>query len=1176
MSSSSGAQLACSSCGSALRPGDYACVNCGAPVTGHGGAFGTPQSVPQIPTSFSWDTVIGRLKQLTMGEYEILVELGRGGMAAVHLAHEYSLNRKVALKVMSPAIMMGDGMIERFHQEAVTQANLSHPNIVGVHGVRQKEDLHFFVMQYIPGRSLQQVIKASRAESRLLPIGVVRALLYQIGSAVSFAHRRGVIHRDIKPANILINGDGDAVVTDFGIAKVAEMPSQTLTGTVVGTPPYMSPEQCYAAELTGASDQYSLGIVAYEMLTGRAPFTGSSFAVMQAHTMQAPAPIRDARPDCPEELESAVLRMLAKHREERFPNVRAALTALGAHPISTSDEDPVRHTLVALADVAGVEKRLGDVVRMPMSPSPLTRPMVTARPTTNDLTNTVQLQTAERAFRPDQVVQLRLADPPARVEVGETLQLSVTALSGAGSEIASPKVRWSTSNAQVARVAPDTGLVEARSSGSADIVVASGDAVATARITVRDAAVADIVLEGFPSSLEVGDSTPVEGFARDKRGIRLHKQIKWSVRDSAYATLSASGETLSGRAAGSTAVIGVVDGVRGEWSVQVLAPRPVRIEIGGVPDLLGIGEVSTVSATIFDKRGLPIAGMKPQWSAGDGDVVQLSGEGSMRGVSQGRTTIEVKCDTAAATASVSVGVIPIAKLIVDGVPDKALVGAKRRLSVRAIDSTGRVRVLPIEWSSSQPDVAAVDSDSQLVVKAAGDTVLRVRCGTNERSFPLEVERVVPMSERVREVSMRVRAVGAGFPRLALQGAGALSLIGLLAFAASKLRDSAPNTTGEVSQPPIPPIDSAALVGAVAEGEEPATKDSATNLNAVSTGDSPKTSDVRKPNGGVGDTVPKAADPVSSPAAMRVQIVRPARPSIESGETMQLSANTIPQSAGKVASITWRSRDPLILDVGRTSGVVTAKSPGISTVEARVDSVTTTIRLTVTVPSLDLLEIRGERSLVEGDSISLSVIGRSARGDVLVVEGPSWTSSRTNVAAVDPRGTVRGLSAGTSTISVESNGKTTGVGILVSERPKPPPVVVPKAPEQPPKPTVPQPTSEMAALEADQVCRAAYTSGNQSRIEPLGRNGTTREQTNQQKLLDIFKKQTSVTVVASGGMGQPELEGGVARVEFAVVVGWRDFVRKLHRETITVLATLRQSGSAWTVESCRIKGTPNLQ
>jgi len=1126
--------------------------------------------VPQIPTSFSWDTVIGRLKQLTTGEYEILVELGRGGMAAVHLAHEYSLNRKVALKVMSPAIMMGDGMIERFHQEAVTQANLSHPNIVGVHGVRQKEDLHFFVMQYIPGRSLQQVIKASRAESRLLPIGVVRALLYQIGSAVSFAHRRGVIHRDIKPANILINADGDAVVTDFGIAKVAEMPSQTLTGTVVGTPPYMSPEQCYAAELTGASDQYSLGIVAYEMLTGRAPFTGSSFAVMQAHTMQAPAPIRDARPDCPEELESAVLRMLAKHRDERFPTVRAALTALGAHPISTSDEDPVRHTLIALADVAGVEKRLEDVVRMPMSPSPLTRPMVTARPTTNDLTNTVQLQTAERAFRPDQVIQLRLADPPARVEVGETLQLSVTALSGAGSEIASPKVRWSTSNAQVARVAPDTGLVEARSSGSADIVVASGDAVATARITVRDAAVADIVLEGLPSSLEVGDSTPVEGFARDKRGKRLHRQIKWSVRDSAYATLSASGETLSGRAAGSTAVIGVVDGVRGEWSVQVLAPRPVRIEIGGVPDLLGIGEVSTLSATIFDKRGLPIAGMKPQWSAGDDDVVQLSGEGSMRGVSQGRTTIEVKCDTATATASVSVGVIPIAKLIVDGVPDKALVGAKRRLSVRAIDSTGRARVLPIEWSSSQPDVAAVDSDSQLVVKAAGDTVLRVRCGTNERSFPLEVERVVPISERVREVSARVRAVGTGFPRLALQGAGALSLIGLLAFAASKLRDLSPNATGDSAG------DSAGFVGAVPKDAKATAKDSATKLDQVSTGDSSKTSGLGDPEGGVVDTVSKAADSIPTRAAVRVQIVRPARPRIESGETMQLIANTIPRSAGKVANITWRSRDPLILDVGRTSGVVTAKSPGIATVEARADSVTTTVRLTVTVPTLAVLEIRGERSLVEGDSISLSVHGRSAGGEGLVVEGPTWTSSRTNVAAVDPRGTVRGLSAGTSTVRVESNGKTTSVDIPVSERPKPPPVVVPKAPEQPPKPTVPQPTSEMAALEADQVCREAYTSGTQSRIEPLGRSGTTREQTNQQKLFDIFNKQTSVTVVASGGMGQAELEGGVARVEFAVVVGWRDFVRKPHRETITVLATLRQTGSAWTVESCRIKGTPNLQ
>ena len=162
-----------------------------------------------------WDPVTARLGKALLGDFELLGKLGEGGMAAVFLAHEFGLNRKVALKVMSPALMMGEGMVERFRQEAVTQANLQHAHIVGVHGVRTIEDLHFFVMQYIPGRTLQEALRSELAAGRLLQVAVVQALVFQIGSALDYAHRRGVLHRDVKPGNILLNGDGDAVVTDF-------------------------------------------------------------------------------------------------------------------------------------------------------------------------------------------------------------------------------------------------------------------------------------------------------------------------------------------------------------------------------------------------------------------------------------------------------------------------------------------------------------------------------------------------------------------------------------------------------------------------------------------------------------------------------------------------------------------------------------------------------------------------------------------------------------------------------------------------------------------------------------------------------------------------------------------------------------------------------------------------
>jgi serine/threonine-protein kinase len=314
-----------------------------------------------------WEVVAARLQAATIGEFEILTELGRGGMAAVYLARELSLNRPVAIKVMAPGLLLGAAMVERFRQEAITVANLQHAHIVSIHAVRQVEDLHYFVMQFVPGRTIEGVIKDHGA----LPVPVVLAWMFQIGSALGYAHRRGVIHRDVKPGNILLNIDGEAVVTDFGIAKVAENPALTQTGAVVGTPLYMSPEQCYAKELTGASDQYSLGIVAYEMLAGRPPFSGASFALMRAHTDDPPPPLRDVRPDVPEHVEAALLRMLAKKPEQRFHTMADALASLGAAPLAPAD--PIHATLQELAAATDRLESLRDVLRTPASPIPKTR-----------------------------------------------------------------------------------------------------------------------------------------------------------------------------------------------------------------------------------------------------------------------------------------------------------------------------------------------------------------------------------------------------------------------------------------------------------------------------------------------------------------------------------------------------------------------------------------------------------------------------------------------------------------------------------------------------------------------------------------------------------------------------------------------------------------------------------
>ena len=308
--------------------------------------------------------LLERLRAATLGEYEILGELGRGGMAIVYLAHEISLDRKVAIKVMLPAMLTGAGMVERFKREARTAANLSHPNIIPIYTVREVEGLTFCVIKLVEGTPLDAVMR----ELSQLPVPMVQGILAQVGGALGYAHRHGVIHRDIKPANILIDDEGWAVVTDFGIAKVVSSTGLTSTGMAIGTPTYMSPEQATADEVTGASDQYSLGVVAYEMLAGRPPFVGSSMvALMYSHNHDTPPSIKLFRGDVPDQLCNAIMRMLRKAPDERFPTMEDAVAASGARPLM--HDDPSRNQLIALAKT-GLTHRIVSQAVTPRSPVP--------------------------------------------------------------------------------------------------------------------------------------------------------------------------------------------------------------------------------------------------------------------------------------------------------------------------------------------------------------------------------------------------------------------------------------------------------------------------------------------------------------------------------------------------------------------------------------------------------------------------------------------------------------------------------------------------------------------------------------------------------------------------------------------------------------------------------------
>jgi len=366
-------QSYCSRCGTSLAPGAFFCLRCGTsvPVTTGGAGATVAPPVRRVEHNAQIDA----LRQATLGEYEILAELGRGGMATVFLAHDLALDRKVAIKVLAPALLlMGEGMVERFKREARTAAALSHPHIIPIYAVKESEHVLYFVMKYVQGRALDTVVR----DVGTLPIPMAQTILAQVGDALGYAHRHGVIHRDIKSSNIMLDEDGWAVVTDFGIAKVMQAAGLTMTGVTVGTPTYMSPEQCETREVTGASDQYSLGVVAYEMLTGRLPFNAdSTMAVMYAHFNERPRPVAELRPDCPPNLGAGVMRMLEKDPARRWPGMDDVVAVCGRP--SLRHDDPVRGEMITLAK-AGAGSALMAQITTPTSPLVLSKPQSHAPP----------------------------------------------------------------------------------------------------------------------------------------------------------------------------------------------------------------------------------------------------------------------------------------------------------------------------------------------------------------------------------------------------------------------------------------------------------------------------------------------------------------------------------------------------------------------------------------------------------------------------------------------------------------------------------------------------------------------------------------------------------------------------------------------------------------------------
>ena len=294
------------------------------------------------------DAVVAALRERLVAalatRYDVRDVIGKGGMGIVFLADDKKRKTQVAVKVMRPEISVDEVGVSRFRREAEIVASLEHPGIIPILTVGSEQGLHYFVMQYVAGKSLDALLDEHRADERLMPVDAATRILGEAAATLAYAHGRGIVHRDVKPANIMLDDEGRVLLTDFGISKNATASAGAVTvarltdtGTVLGTPQYLAPEQALGTTVDGRADQYALAIVGFEMLAGYVPFDDETpHAIIHRHINEAPPSLSALRPDVPPHVAAAIARALSKAPSRRFANMDEFARALAGEKTDTA------------------------------------------------------------------------------------------------------------------------------------------------------------------------------------------------------------------------------------------------------------------------------------------------------------------------------------------------------------------------------------------------------------------------------------------------------------------------------------------------------------------------------------------------------------------------------------------------------------------------------------------------------------------------------------------------------------------------------------------------------------------------------------------------------------------------------------------------------------------------
>ena len=1083
----------CERCAGPLGAADRFCPRCGT-----GTRTGLESSAGDATAGAEpnpWATVVTRLRSATAGEFEILRELGRGGMAAVYLAHETALNRKVAIKVMSPALLTGEGMVRRFRQEAITVANMSHPHIITIHAVRQIEDLHFFVMKFVEGRSLEHIIRSSSP----LTLRTVRGLLWMVGNALAYAHRRGVVHRDVKPANILIDEDGNAVVTDFGIAKLVLRENgvprasrgggETQTGVIVGTPTYMSPEQCLARPVSAASDQYSLGLVAYELLTGRPPFSGSPFVVMHAHTEKPAPPIREQRPDCDPELDAAILRMLAKDPAQRWPSVQHALAALGAAPLGEGDPDRVA---LAQLSIPSTFRRSDEVLRPGASSTPSP-----AHKSSGD------------EVKP-YVAAIEIFAPPTLVEVGDSFTLAASPRNPSGDTVPGVRLHWISSNSEIATVDEARGIVHAVASGEVEITASASGITNAVRLAVVPKRVATINVFLPPGVLHAGDRVQLVATPEDKRHDPVSTAVHWASADESIAMVSQDG-VVSAKAPGEVLVWAESQGVRATARIEV-SPAPVSTVEPRVPSILEVGESVELAARTLDGAGADLVGRPMRWSSSDPTIVEVIGDKVARARSAGLARLTCNCEGKLTSADVAVVLPVVSQIVIDPPPSHVDLGLPVPLHARVLSGRG-VRIdRPLHWRAEPADIASVDAKGVVLPLREGRATITATADGEEASVTIDVnpppELALPLGdvsptqvfelEEAKRLLARDRGtpttsdappVPVSEPTKAEEATESIPEVAALAapidespvadepaeegeqaVALDDQLERAPDEAVEPWQSVTSSVYTAGMSdrrnlvsrlgrrGLVAGGVGVLVLALITWRVAASRGAASDSREVAA-SGAIADTthiapvaVPdtQAQQPVADSAAKDTTTTASAKLAIAAlkplrvGDSTTLRARVLGDSKSAPGAVTWASSAPLVAKVNPKTGRVVAVREGSATITGTAAnglSATVVVRVVpggnvvlaghIAVAQLITSDLKAP--LHPGDTARITAAPLDANGASLLDRKVTWQSANGDIASVDSYGLVTARTPGTTEIIATSEQQSAHVSVTVTPR-----------------------------------------------------------------------------------------------------------------------------------------------